>query len=141
VSKILDEKAKIYLCDIDTLAITKVASISPLNSMKIGWEPWILGWANGRLFFKMTGQAGTKLKDFQNRKKVVYQVGSNNNLSVVKEPPENIAFQHNTGPLPQGVFVRVSKGHNVVDIKTEKISDWQTLLKTENINGELVSAR
>jgi hypothetical protein len=140
VSKVLDEKAKIYLCDIDTSEIRKVASLSPPKNMKNSWQPWVLGWANDNLFFKMTGQAGTKLKDFKNLNTIIYQLDLNGKLSEVNEIPEDVTFQSNTGPLPQNKFVRISKGHNKISIKTEELKGWQMMFKTEDTYGELISA-
>jgi len=141
VPKLLDEKAKIYLCDVDTLEIRRVASISPSSSVKSTWQPWILGWANGSLFFQVMGRSGTRLKDFQNLNTVIYQVDPDGKLSEAKEAPRGITFQHNTGPLPQGIFVRVSRGHNMIDIKTEKHKEWQTMFKIDNAKGELISVK
>ena len=138
VPQILNEKANIYLCDVDTFEIRKVASISPPDSTKSTWQPWVLGWVNGSLFFQLTGRAGAKVKDFQNLNSVIYRIDHHGKLSEVKEIPKDIFFQHNTGPLPQGVFVRVSKGHNVIDVRTEKLMDWETMFKIESAKGELV---
>ncbi len=137
VPRVLSEKANIYLCDVDTLEIKRVASILPPASMKSAWQPWVLGWENGNLFFSLTGRAGTKPKDFQSLNTVIYQVDLNGKLSEVEEIPENIAFQHNTGPFPQGTFVRISKNHNVINVRTEELNGWQAMFKTGSANGEL----
>ena len=141
VPRVLDEKAKIYLCNLDTLEVNRVVSMSPTGSMNTSWQPWVLGWVNGSLYFKLTGQSGTTLKDIQNRKTLIYKVSLDGKLSEVKEVPDDIAFQHNTGPLPQGVFVRVSKGHNHINLKTEMLKEWQTMFKTDNTEGELIPVR
>ena len=138
VAKILDEKAKIYLCDIDTLKVRRVACVSPADRVRSGWQPWILGWAGDNLFFKVSGRAGTDLKDFQDVNTVIYRVDPDGKVSEIAEPPKNIVYQNNTGPLPVGLFVRISKGHDTIDVQTETLEDLQTLFKIEDAEGELV---
>ena len=141
VPRMLDEQARIYLCDLDSLEVKRVVSMSPGDGMKTSWQPWVLGWANGDLYFKLTGRAGTTFKDIENSNTVLYKISMDGKLSGVQAVPDGIAFQHNSGPLPQGVYVRVSKGHDHINFKTELFKEWQTMFKTDNTEGELVPVR
>lgn len=140
VYKVLDEKAMIYICDIDSLEVNRVVSMTPPKELRISWSVSILGWAGESLYFKLYGQPGTRLKDFQNRKMIIYKYDYDGSISEVPRVPDNIAFQHNSGPLPDvGVFVRVSKGHSDIDIMTERQKEYKTLFRTINALNALVS--
>jgi hypothetical protein len=139
VNKVLDEKAMIYICDIDTLEVNRVVSLSPPEGVRHSWSVWILGWAEGSLYFKLTGQPGTSSKDFHNKRMIVYKYDRDGLLSEAREVPDDIAFQHNSGPLPKGPFVRVSKGHAEIDVMTEKMTQPRTLFRTVNAEKALVA--
>ena len=137
VSKVLDEKAELYVYNLDTHDVKCVASLSPPDSMNTSWQPWILGWVNDTLFVKLTGQAGTTAKDFQTLNTVVYQIDADGDVSEGVDLPKNLLFQNNTGPMPHGIFVRVKKGHQAIEVKTEAIEDWQRRVEIDDQRGEL----
>jgi len=136
--KILEQTAKIYVCDADTAKVKRVARITPEESVRLGWEPWILGWIGDTLYFQVTGQPGTTLQDIQSANPLVYSIDADGRVSQHTEAPKSLEFQNNTGPLPQGTFVRISKGHNTIDVRTENTERLRTLFKTETKYGELV---
>jgi hypothetical protein len=84
--------------------VKRVAIIMPEDGVKIGWEPWILGWVGDNLFFKVSGQAGTSLEDIQDSRPTVYRIDADCRVSQLAEAPENLEFQSNTGPLPRSNF-------------------------------------
>jgi hypothetical protein len=86
----LDQKAKIYVCDAETAQVKRVAIIMPEDGVKIGWEPWILGWVGDNLFFKVSGQAGTSLEDIQDSRPTVYRIDADGRVSQLAEAPENL---------------------------------------------------
>ena len=140
VPKRLNEKAKIYLCDVETLEIRRLASITPTETVRLGWEPWILGWLGDSLFFRISGQQGTKHPDFK-LNKTTYKIDPEGRTSEVENAPTNLVFQKNTGPLPQSAFVRVSTGYNTIDVRTENDRTLRTLFRTETTQGELVAVK
>lgn len=140
VYKILDEKAMIYICDVDTFEVNRVVSISPPKEVRTSWSVSVLGWVNGNLYFQLYGQSGTSLKDFQNPEEIVYKYEPDGSLSETTGRPDNIAFQHNSGPLPDdGLFVRVSKGHSDIDILTERQPEYRTTFRTVDSESALVA--
>lgn len=138
IPKMLDQKAKIYVCDAETAQVKRVAIIMPEDGVKIGWEPWILGWVGDNLFFKVSGQAGTSLEDIQDSRPTVYRIDADGRVSQLAEAPENLEFQSNTGPLPRSSFVRYSKGYDTIDVRTDKTTEFRTRFRTETKVGELV---
>jgi hypothetical protein len=140
IPKYLDEKAKIYLCNVDTLEVRRLASATQSDIVKLVWQPLVLGWVGDSLFFQISGQKGTKPKDVQTNK-IVYRIDGNGQVSEVANTPENFEFQQNTGPLPQGPFVRFSKGYDTIEVHTEKNTSLRKLFKTETEEGELVAVR
>jgi hypothetical protein len=138
IPKMLDQKAKIYVCDAETAQVKRVAIITPEERVKIGWKPWILGWLGDSLFFKVSGQAGTSLEDIQNSRPIIYRIDADGRVSKLAETPENLEFQSNTGPLPRSSFVRYSKGYDTIDVRTDKTTELRTRFKTEIKDGELV---
>ncbi len=138
IPKILDQKAKIYVCNANTAQMKRVACIAPEESVRLAWEPWILGWIGDTLYFQVSGQPGTTLKDIQNARPVVYSIDTDGRVSQETEAPTTLEFQNNTGPLPQGTFVRISKGHDTIDVRTENTDRLRTLFKAEANDGELV---
>jgi hypothetical protein len=140
IPKVLDQKAKIYLCDAQTLEVTKVASVTPKDTVRLGWQPWILGWLGDSLFFKISGQKGTKRHN-SNLNIIIYRIDPDGRVSEIPDAPAGLVFQNNTGPLPQGTFVRISKGYDTIDVRTEKDRNLRTLFRTETEEGELVAVR
>ena len=141
VYKVLDKKTMIYLCDIDTLEVNRVAFISPPDSMQTSWNAWILGWVGDSLYFKMTGKSGTSAKAMKNMTKIFYKVDLDGNLSEVQKVPEDIAFQHNSGNPLQEAFVRVSKGYTDINIQTETLPEFRTMFRTDNDKRALVAVK
>lgn len=141
VSKVLDKKVMIYLCNIDTLEVSRVAFISPPDSMKNSWSAWIIGWVGDSLYFKMTGKSGTGAKAMKEMTKIFYKVDLDGKLSEVQKVPEDIAFQHNSGPFPQGIFVRLSKGYSDINIKTETLLEYRTMFRTDSDKRALVAVK
>jgi len=138
IPKILEQKAKIYVCDADTAQVRRVACVTPEESVRLGWAPWILGWIGDTLYFQVTGQPGTTLKDIKSASPIVYSIDADGRVSQQTEAPKSLEFQNNTGPLPQGTFVRISNGHTTIDVRTENTDRLRTLFKTDNKDGELV---
>mgnify|MGYP001827345388 CR=1 FL=1 len=138
IPKYLDQKAKIYLCNVETLEVRRLASVTPSDIVKLGWQPWVLGWVGDSLFFQISGQKGTKLQETQTNK-VVYRIDGNGQVSEVANTPENFVFQQNTGPLPQGSFVRISKGYDTIAVRTERDASLRALFRTDTNEGELVA--
>jgi len=138
IPRILDEKAEIYLCDAETAEVRKLATVTPEQSVRLGWEPWVMGWVGENLYFQISGQSGTRLKDIQNSKPIPYCVNANGRLSKLEEMPDGLEFQSNTGPLPQLRYVRYSMGHSTVDVRTENKTEPRTLLRIESGDGALV---
>ena len=139
VYKVLDRKAMIYLCDIDTLQVNQIVFMSPPESMSNSWEAWIQGWSGHNLYFTLVGMSGNSRTGSKDSTKIIYKIGPDNILEEVEKLPDDIAFQHNTGPEPLGTFVRVSKGHSDIDIKTEILKDYRTMFRTDNEKRALVS--
>ncbi len=141
IPQILDQKAKIYLCDAETGDIKKAATVSPEKIVQLGWEPWVMGWIGDSLFFKISGQSGTSVKDIRDSKPLIYCIHANGRLLKLKEAPEGLEFQSNTGPMPQGSYVRYSKDHNTIDVRTENRTEAKTLFKIEFNDAELVPVK
>ncbi|OVE76032.1 hypothetical protein BVX97_02530 [bacterium E08(2017)] len=138
VPKVLDEEARIYVCDVHTREVRKVAAISPPERVRLGWSPWVLGWVDDSLFFQLSGQSGTSLKDIQNSSPVYYSVTSDGKVTEGVALPENVSFQSNSGPLPEGSFVRISRNSETIGIRTEQMSDLMPTFMIDSTEAELV---
>ena len=139
IPKYLDEKAKIYLCNVDTLEVRRLASATPSDIVKHGWQPWVLGWVGDSLFFQISGQKGTKL--YETKNKVVYRIDGNGQVSEVANTPDNLVFQQDTVPLPKESFVRISNRYDTIAVRTERDASPRTLFRIDTNEGELVAVQ
>jgi hypothetical protein len=86
----------------------------------------------------VSGQGGPSREDLQNFKPIVYRIDADARVSKLTEAPKALEFQNNTGPLPQSPFVRFSKGHSAISVRTENTTELRTLFKADGETGELV---
>jgi hypothetical protein len=138
--KVLDQKAKIYLCNAETLEVTRVAFVTPKNTVRIGWQPWIIGWHGDSLFFQISGQKGTAVSDSKTIT-ITYRIDPLGQVLESTAAPGNVVFQANSGPLPQGKFVRISKGYDTIDVRTEGTRSLRTLFRIDAKRAELVAVK
>ena len=135
IPKMLDQKAKIYLCHVETLEI-KLAAAVPIKSLS-GWSVWILGWQGNDLYFSVTGQESNNLK---NHVKFYYKIDANSQLSEVKDLPKGLVSQKKSGPHPKGAsYVKVSSDSYTIDVRTDKNTERRTLFRTDIKAGELTA--
>lgn len=139
IPKILDQEARIYLCDAETAVVKRIATVTPEKDVQLGWEPWVMGWVGDSLHFKISGQSGTRESDIRHPIPIIYCLDATGRLSMVREAPEALEFQSNTGPLPQHSYVRYTEGHKTIDVRTKNMTEARTLFKIEANGGELVS--
>ncbi|MGM0766667.1 MAG: hypothetical protein ACQEV6_01445 [Pseudomonadota bacterium] len=138
IPKYLSEKVKIYLCNVETLEVRRLVSATPSDIVKLGWQPWVLGWVGESLYFQISGQKGTKLNETKTNK-VVYRIGGDGQDSEVANTPDNLVFQQDTGPIPKGSFVRISNRYDTIAVRTERDASPRTLFKIDINQGELVA--
>ncbi|PPI83022.1 hypothetical protein KEHDKFFH_16425 [Marinobacter maroccanus] len=138
IPKYLSEKVKIYLCNVETLEVRRLVSATPPDIVKLGWQPWVLGWVGESLYFQISGQKGTSLNETKTNK-VVYRIDGDGQDSEVANTPDNLVFQQDTGPLPKGSFVRISNRYDTIAVRTERDASPRTLFKIDINQGELVA--
>lgn len=139
-AKVLEEEVRVYVYDATTGALGRVATLPHPSAMSTSCEPWILGWHGGMLHFKLSGQSGTSVADIENLVTVVYRVESDGEVNLLNDAPVGIEAQRNTGPFPKGPYIRVSHGHDSIDIRTETDGDWRRVLNVDG-DGELQVVR
>lgn len=59
VPRVLEQRADLYIFDLETKSMLFQGSIpAPLNR-RVSFSPWLIGWANDRVYFQITGCSGS----------------------------------------------------------------------------------
>ncbi len=135
VPKVLKQEARIYLVDAhhpdDLTKIT--VSFDPRKYSNVA--PLILGWEEDVLYF---GVFDPTVNAKENSPIQYYKWSNEQGLQEIATVPMQLAYQPNIGPIPDGVFVRYSKGHDTVDVQTERHPDWiRNAFQVDPVTGEL----
>ena len=138
VDKVLDRKAIIYMCDVETQKLNELVKIAPPKTFTSSWSVWVLGWREDNLYFKLAGHHGTSVEDLKTPAIMFFRVDGEGVIESLQQIPPDIMFQHNSGPLPTGTFARVRHGHTDVEVMTDLTRSWRTILKTNDALEKLI---
>lgn len=59
VPRVLDQRADLYIHDVETKSMLFQGSIPAPLDRGNSFSPWLIGWANDRVYFKITGCSGS----------------------------------------------------------------------------------
>ncbi|CAI2719262.1 hypothetical protein [Nitrospina watsonii] len=141
VPKVLRQEARIYLVNADLPDdITQiVVAFDPKEFLNIA--PWVLGWAEDGFYFQVTDPTVSG-KENQPAPTQYFKWNDAAGLQQVDTVPFQLAFQPNTGPVPDGVFLRYSKGHDTVDVQTERHPEWiRNAFQVDPMTGHLLGTQ
>lgn len=138
VPKVLRQEARIYLVDAHHPGeLTQIGvSFDPRQYPNIA--PLILGWEGDMLYFGVFDPtvSANEYSPIQ-----YYKWNDKRGLQEVESVPLQLAYQPNTGPIPDGVFVRYSKGHDTVDVQTDRHLEWiRNAFQVDPVTGHLQSS-
>jgi len=91
VPKVLEREARVYLCDLETLAVTLLVAIEPSPSLDVSFNPWIAGWQDGSVILRLTGRAGTSLADYEKGlNEETYRVATGGGATLIEAVPNGL---------------------------------------------------
>lgn len=59
VPRLLEQRADLYIFDLETKTMLFQRSIAAPANRRVSFNPWLIGWANDRVYFKITGCSGS----------------------------------------------------------------------------------
>ena len=116
--RILERATLVYFCDIQNASTKLLAKIEMPSDIQYGFQPWIIGWAEGNVYVRLNGYPGTDLRDYQQGPKShIFQVALNGKYQKVEQSPSVLEQKPNNGIPVEGEtrFMRIS--HDAFDIK------------------------
>jgi hypothetical protein len=63
VPRILEQRADLYVFDLETNAMLFQGSMAAPPNRRVSFSPWLIGWANDRVYFQITGCSGSPGSD------------------------------------------------------------------------------
>lgn len=137
----LEHRARVYLIDVDTQSIKLVADIGEVKEIPRPTGVWIQGWRNGAIYFSIRGY-GVKSRsgdNVANIRRVNYRVYEGQAPEQMGDFPVDLVSANNSGPLGKPPFLRLSKGHNEIDIGIDERPDRSNVtyrLTIDELSGE-----
>lgn len=59
VPRILEQRADLYVFDLETNSMLFQGSMAAPPNRRVSFSPWLIGWANDRVYFQITGCPGS----------------------------------------------------------------------------------
>lgn len=139
VAKVLEKEARVYLCDLATLDVTRLAGIAPSRPLRVSFNGWIAGWDKGKIILRLTGRAGTSLADYEKGlNEEVYRVDPHNGaVQRIDRVPENLL----NSPWEGKGAVEVGNGFDTVKVKHAPSSEWVEIFGIDPATGDLAALR
>lgn len=142
--KILEQAALVYLCDIDTAKTKLLAKIIAPDDVRIGFTPWIIGWADDYFYVALTGRSGTKLRDFKRvRITHFYRIALDGTYQEVETRPSNLSQLPNSTNQIKGEknFMRISYGYSDIAVRLKDEGPYRKMFEVNQAKGTLDSVR
>ena len=116
--RVLKRKARIYIVDADSQAITLAAEIDEFGGIPKPKQVWIQGWQGSDVYFSLLGYGGdVRAGDHpSDKQRLNYRVSAQGQIHRIDSLPKNLTSARNSGPMGEPPFLRLSKGHNVVHV-------------------------
>lgn len=59
VPRVIEQRADLYILDLETNSLLFQGSIPAPANRRVSFSPWLIGWVNDRVYFKITGCSGS----------------------------------------------------------------------------------
>jgi hypothetical protein len=138
VPKVLEKEARVYLCDLATMTVTRLAAIEPSAPIRVSFSAWIAGWEDGEIIFRLTGRAGTALADYEKKlNEEVYRVDRAGGALPIARVPQHLL----KAPRGGGGPIEVGSGFDTVTVKRAPHPEWVVVFRIDPATGQLVASQ
>jgi hypothetical protein len=137
--RVLERKARVYIVDVDIETISLAAEIDEYDGIPQPSQVWIEGWLGSALCFSLFGYGGDDWSgtDNSDKRRLNYCVDEDGALLRLDALPDGVVSERGSGPLGEPPFLRLSKGHNDLDIGIDaRPSDTAARLWLDEKTGE-----